>query len=114
MLLKKTPKKYDKENMTPALHKSICTGETVAGFIDNKTGKFKDIMLIKNDKDLKSFFTKYKEVKLKFYFICSGYQKTQHFASQKITSFLTTTASKTTNKICCFGNVDKNSLKSDF
>lgn len=74
MFLKNTPKEYNSENMTPALHKSICTGETVAGFIDKKTNKFKDIMLIKNDKDLKKFLKNYsineKDLKIDFWFFC--------------------------------------------
>lgn len=59
MLFKNTHKEYDKENTTPVLRKSICTGETVAGFIDNRTGKFMDIMLIRNEKDLKRFLKDY-------------------------------------------------------
>lgn len=46
---------YDKENQIPALHCSICTGEKVAGFKDKTTGKFSDVMLIRNDKDLATF-----------------------------------------------------------
>ena len=75
MLFKNTPKEYDRENMTPALHKSICTGETVAGFIDNRTGKFKDILLIRNEKDLKSFLKNYNvdksNLKSDFWFFCN-------------------------------------------
>lgn len=59
MFFKKPDPKYRSKDMTPALHKSICTGETVAGFIDNSTGRFKDIMLIKDDKDLKRFLKTY-------------------------------------------------------
>ena len=46
---------YDKENETPAVKSSICTGEKTAGFIDNKTGKYRDVMLIKSDADLAEF-----------------------------------------------------------
>jgi len=46
---------YDKENETPAVKSSICTGEKTAGFIDNKTGKYRDVMLIKSDADLEEF-----------------------------------------------------------
>lgn len=59
MLFKKQIKTYNKENLTPALHSSICTGEKVAGFIDNKTGQFKDIMLIRSEKDLNCFLKEY-------------------------------------------------------
>ena len=46
---------YDKDNETPAVKSSICTGEKTAGFIDNKTGKYHDVMLIKSDADLIEF-----------------------------------------------------------
>lgn len=50
---------YDKENLRPVIRSSICTGERVAGFKDIRTGKFKDIMLIRNDRDLKNFMDAY-------------------------------------------------------
>ncbi len=59
MLLKKDKPGYDRDNMTPAMHFSICTGERVAGFIENETGKFRDVMLIKNDRDLRRFLKTY-------------------------------------------------------
>lgn len=34
---------------------SICTGEQTAGFRDTETGTFHDIMLIRDEKDLKEF-----------------------------------------------------------
>ena len=34
---------------------SICNGEQVAGFRDIKTGRFEEIMLIRNPSDLESF-----------------------------------------------------------
>lgn len=46
---------YDKDKETPAVKSSICTGEKTAGFIDNKTGKYRDVMLIKSDADLIEF-----------------------------------------------------------
>jgi hypothetical protein len=46
---------YDKENETPAVKSSICTGEKTAGFIDNRTGKYHDVMLIKSEADLLEF-----------------------------------------------------------
>ena len=48
-------KEYDKENKVPVLRCSICTGEQVAGFQDIHTGRFEEIMLIRNDEELKSF-----------------------------------------------------------
>lgn len=46
---------YDKETQKPIIRCSICTGEQVAGFKDLHTGKFTDIMLIRNEKDLQNF-----------------------------------------------------------
>ena len=48
-------KSYDRENLKPILHASICTGETVAGFKDKRTGKFEEIMLIKSEADKELF-----------------------------------------------------------
>jgi len=50
---------YDKKNKKPVLKCSICNGEQVAGFKDLSTGKFEDIMLIRNDRDLKKFMKTY-------------------------------------------------------
>ena len=47
------------ENQKPILHKSICTGETTAGFKDPGTGKYTEMMLIRNEKDLKQFMKEY-------------------------------------------------------
>ncbi|MBR3278291.1 MAG: aspartate dehydrogenase, partial [Lachnospiraceae bacterium] len=41
----------DRENMKPILHASICTGETVAGFKNRRTGKFEEVMLVKSEAD---------------------------------------------------------------
>lgn len=60
MFYKKTSKKavehsYDKENERPVIRCSICTGEQVAGFKNIHTGKFEEVMLIKNGNDLAHF-----------------------------------------------------------
>ena len=39
----------------PVLRSSICTGERVAGYISAETGKFIEVMLIRNDDDLEVF-----------------------------------------------------------
>lgn len=52
-------KPYDPTAQKPILRCSICTGEQVAGFKDLHTGKFTDIMLIRNDKDLQDFKDQY-------------------------------------------------------
>lgn len=46
---------YNPDTMRAVLRCSICNGERVAGFKDNKTGKFTEVMLIKSDKDLDAF-----------------------------------------------------------
>ena len=48
-------RQYDKENTKPVLKCSICTGEQVAGFKDIHSGKFEEVMLIKNSRDLDVF-----------------------------------------------------------
>ena len=46
---------YDKTGNTAVLRCSICTGEKVAGFKDDSTGRFEEIMLIRNSSDLEEF-----------------------------------------------------------
>lgn len=46
---------FDPETKTPAIRSSICTGEKVAGFIDNKDGHFTEVMLIRSPKDEQEF-----------------------------------------------------------
>lgn len=50
---------YDKETQKPILKCSICNGEQVAGFKDLKTGKFEEVMLIRNEGDLLEFMKRY-------------------------------------------------------
>lgn len=52
---KQIKKTYDHENQKPILKCSICTGEQAAGFKDIHTGRFEEIMLIRDDKDLETF-----------------------------------------------------------
>lgn len=59
MFFKKVQKTYDRENQCPVLRCSICTGEQVAGFKDIHTGKFEEIMLIRNEQDLDNFMRMY-------------------------------------------------------
>lgn len=51
--------KYDKENERPIIHASICNGEQVAGFRNIHTGKFTEIMVIRNNRDMDEFLEKY-------------------------------------------------------
>ena len=50
---------YDKSTQKPVIRSSICTGEKVAGFRDVHTGKFTEVMLIQNKKDMELFLKKY-------------------------------------------------------
>lgn len=57
---KKVQKKtYDKENQKPVIRCSICTGEQVAGFKNIRTGKFEEVMLIRNESDRRTFMEMY-------------------------------------------------------
>ena len=56
---KKETLAYDKEQWQPMIRCSICTGERVAGFRDRKNGSFREVMLIRSDKDLAEFRRKY-------------------------------------------------------
>ena len=46
---------YDKEQKTPVIKCSICNGEQVSGLKHLKTGKFEEVMVIRNTKDLEVF-----------------------------------------------------------
>ena len=50
---------YDKVNQIPVVKCSICNGEQVAGFQDKQTGKFTEVMLIRDEDDLEAFMEKY-------------------------------------------------------
>lgn len=53
---KKTERKeYDRENLRPILKCSICNGEQVAGFKDIRTGKFQEVRMIRDARDLEEF-----------------------------------------------------------
>lgn len=58
---KKAPTiEYNPDTQKAILKCSICNGEQVAGFKDIKTGKFTEVMLIEDDKDLDIFMQMYK------------------------------------------------------
>ena len=50
---------FDPARFRPAVRASICTGERVAGFTETATGRFREVMLLKNDADLKRFRERY-------------------------------------------------------
>lgn len=56
---KKKSIEYDISIMTPVIHASICTGEQVAGFKNKETGKFEEVMLIRDGKDMDKFMEMY-------------------------------------------------------
>lgn len=56
---KQVKESYDRENQRPVIRASICTGEKVAGFKDIHTGKFTEVMVIRDSKDMEEFTTKY-------------------------------------------------------
>ena len=50
---------FDREHHKPVIRSSICTGEQVAGFKDTRTGRFTEIMLVRNNEDMEEFKQKY-------------------------------------------------------
>ena len=44
---------------TPVIRCSICTGEQVAGFRDEATGRIEEVMLLRTPEDLESFRRQY-------------------------------------------------------
>lgn len=51
---------YDSEKVKPILRRSICTGETTAGFRElSGERKYREVMLIRDDKDLQEFMSMY-------------------------------------------------------
>lgn len=50
---------FDLTEKIPTIRASICTGEQTAGFRDARTGRFIDVMLIRDRRDLEEFMKKY-------------------------------------------------------
>ena len=48
---------YNKAGKIPVIRSSICTGEQVAGFKDPVSGKFDEMMLIRDSHDLAEFLS---------------------------------------------------------
>jgi len=55
MFKKKPVITFDPSKETPAVKRSICTGEMTVGFVEKDTGKFRDLMCAKNPKELEDF-----------------------------------------------------------
>ncbi len=52
---RKTQKQYDLNVWRPVIRCSICTGEQAAGFEEIATGRFEEVMLIRDEADLRRF-----------------------------------------------------------
>ena len=50
---------YDRGNKIPVIRSSICTGEQVAGFKDPSSGRFEELMLLRDDRDFQEFLRQY-------------------------------------------------------
>lgn len=50
---------YDPAKQKAVIRCSICTGEQVAGFQDVHSGKFEEVMLIRDQEDLRHFKEQY-------------------------------------------------------
>ena len=50
---------YDSSGKIPVIRSSICTGEQVAGFKDIVSGKFEELVLIRNTHDFQEFLCRY-------------------------------------------------------
>lgn len=56
---KKQAVPFDRGGRIPVIRSSICTGEQVAGFKDPGSGRFEEMMLLRNDRDLQEFLRRY-------------------------------------------------------
>lgn len=56
---KRETARFDKTGKVPVVRASICTGEKVAGFKDEKTGSFTEMMCIKSEADMSEFMRTY-------------------------------------------------------
>ena len=50
---------FDKTGKIPVIRSSICTGEQTAGFKDPVSGRFEEMMLLRDDGDLQEFLRRY-------------------------------------------------------
>lgn len=46
---------FDPATQYAVIRSSICTGEKVAGFRNKETGKFREVMFVRNDRDIERF-----------------------------------------------------------
>lgn len=50
---------FDRGGRVPVIRSSICTGEQTAGFKDPVSGRFEEMMLLRDDRDLQEFLRRY-------------------------------------------------------
>ena len=50
---------FDSTGKEPVIRSSICTGEKVAGYRDVATGRFTEVMLLRDEGDLRRFLAEY-------------------------------------------------------
>ena len=56
---KEKQESFDRLTEKAVIRSSICTGEKVAGFKHVQTGQFRDVMLIRNEKEKQEFLKRY-------------------------------------------------------
>lgn len=56
---KQTAVPYQRGNKIPVIRSSICTGEQTAGFKDPDSGKFEELMLLRDGRDFQEFLRQY-------------------------------------------------------
>ena len=56
---KRSAMSFDKTGKLPVIRSSICTGEQIAGFQDEATGKIQEVMPIRGKPDLCQFIEAY-------------------------------------------------------
>lgn len=56
---KKQAAPFDRGGRVPVIRSSICTGEQVAGFKDPVSGRFEEMMLLRDGGDLQEFLRRY-------------------------------------------------------
>ena len=56
---KRTVPGFDPAGKIPVIRSSICTGEKTAGYREGPGGKFTEVMLIRDNKDLREFLDAY-------------------------------------------------------
>lgn len=56
---KKPAVPFERAGRIPVIRSSICTGERVAGFKDPASGRFQELMLLRDDRDFQEFLCRY-------------------------------------------------------